>query len=85
MYVQGCDGSVLLDKTPDGGSTEKDAMNNIGLEGFDLIDRIKGKLGESVSCADIVALAARDGTFLVHTIMDTARACVVSKCYWLQI
>uniref|UniRef100_N1QVC5 Peroxidase 4 n=1 Tax=Aegilops tauschii TaxID=37682 RepID=N1QVC5_AEGTA len=53
-WVHGCDGSVLLDKTPDGGSTEKDAMNNIGLEGFDLIDRIKDKLGESVSCADIV-------------------------------
>ncbi|KAF6982491.1 hypothetical protein CFC21_000870 [Triticum aestivum] len=64
-WVHGCDGSVLLDKAPDGGSTEKDATNNIGLEGFDLIDRIKGKLGESVSCADIVVLAARDATFIL--------------------
>ncbi|KAF6988023.1 hypothetical protein CFC21_005608 [Triticum aestivum] len=64
-WVHGCDGSVLLDRTPDGGSTEKDAINNIGLEGFDLIDRIKGKLGESVSCADIVVLAARDAAFIL--------------------
>ncbi|XP_044955864.1 peroxidase 5-like [Hordeum vulgare subsp. vulgare] len=64
-WVHGCDGSVLLDKTPDGGSTEKDAANNIGLEGFDLIDMIKGKLGESVSCADIVVLAARDATYIL--------------------
>uniref|UniRef100_A0A453JMF8 Plant heme peroxidase family profile domain-containing protein n=1 Tax=Aegilops tauschii subsp. strangulata TaxID=200361 RepID=A0A453JMF8_AEGTS len=59
-WFQGCDGSVLLDKTTSGGNTEKKAINNIGLDGFNLIDTIKYKLGNSVSCADIVVFAARD-------------------------
>ncbi|XP_047094455.1 cationic peroxidase 1-like [Lolium rigidum] len=60
-WVQGCDGSVLLD----GSKTEKAAKNNIGLDGFAVIDEIKAKVGEDVSCADIVILAARDATFIV--------------------
>uniref|UniRef100_A0A8R7UC47 Peroxidase n=1 Tax=Triticum urartu TaxID=4572 RepID=A0A8R7UC47_TRIUA len=59
-WVNGCDGSVLLDKTPYGTNTEKKAINNIGLDGFNLIDTIKYKLGDGVSCADIVVFAARD-------------------------
>ena len=43
--VQGCDGSVLLDQTPSGSNTEKKAINNIGLDGFSLVDTIKSKLG----------------------------------------
>ncbi|KAM0837601.1 hypothetical protein ACQ4PT_061535 [Festuca glaucescens] len=39
--------------------------NNIGLDGFDMIDEIKSEVGEDVSCADIVVLAARHATFLV--------------------
>lgn len=60
-WVNGCDGSVLLDKTPtDGTNTEKKAANNIGLAGFEVIDAIKQKVGTDASCADIVAFAARD-------------------------
>ncbi|XP_037432182.1 peroxidase 2-like [Triticum dicoccoides] len=59
-WVNGCDGSVLLDKTPYGTNTEKKAINNIALDGFNLIDTIKYKLGDGVSCADIVVFAARD-------------------------
>lgn len=66
-WVHGCDGSVLLDSKPNGSKTEKDAKNNIGLEGFDVIDKIKAKLNspENVSCADILVLAARDATFIL--------------------
>ncbi|VAI12829.1 unnamed protein product [Triticum turgidum subsp. durum] len=59
-WVNGCDGSVLLDQTPSGSNTEKKAINNIGLDGFSLVDTIKSKLGNSVSCADIVVFAGRD-------------------------
>ncbi|XP_037430818.1 peroxidase 5-like [Triticum dicoccoides] len=59
-WVNGCDGSVLLDQTPSGSNTEKKAINNMGLDGFSLVDTIKSKLGNSVSCADIVVFAGRD-------------------------
>lgn len=68
-FVQGCDGSILLD---DVGSFvgEKGAGPNVNsLRGFDVIDQIKANVElicpGVVSCADIVALAARDGTFLL--------------------
>ncbi|KAL6899102.1 hypothetical protein ACP4OV_005760 [Aristida adscensionis] len=66
-WVGGCDGSVLLDETPtDGRNTEKKAVNNIGLDGFDVIDTIKQKLpNENVSCADIIAFAGRDAAVIL--------------------
>ncbi|CAM0958209.1 unnamed protein product [Alopecurus aequalis] len=66
-WVHGCDGSVLLDRKPYGSKVEKDAKNNIGLAGFDVIDNIKSQLGspENVSCADLVVLAAREATFVL--------------------
>ncbi|CAL4969188.1 unnamed protein product [Urochloa decumbens] len=65
-WVKGCDGSVLLDASPKNPYPEKAAGSNIGLRGFDVIDRIKSRL-ESVypgvvSCSDILAFAARDAT-----------------------
>jgi peroxidase len=59
-FVQGCDGSVFLDDGPNANS----------VHGFDVIDTIKASVEAKcpgvVSCADILALAARSGTFLVH-------------------
>ncbi|KAM0015186.1 putative peroxidase [Helianthus debilis subsp. tardiflorus] len=68
-FVQGCDGSVLLDDTVTL-QGEKNAPTNLNaLKGFEFIDRIKEKLESEcpgiVSCADLLTYAARDATVLV--------------------
>ncbi|KAF6157843.1 hypothetical protein GIB67_003743 [Kingdonia uniflora] len=68
-FVQGCDGSVLLDGSASGPS-EKDAPPNLTLrkEGFRIINDIRALVhkacGQVVSCSDITALAARDAVVL---------------------
>ncbi|KAK8487528.1 hypothetical protein V6N13_023081 [Hibiscus sabdariffa] len=62
-FVRGCDTSVLLDTVNDS-KAEKEAIPNQSLSGFDVIDEIKTAIEMAcpkvVSCADILALAARD-------------------------
>ncbi|CAI5514251.1 unnamed protein product [Closterium sp. Naga37s-1] len=66
-FVQGCDGSILINSTSEN-QAEKDAPPNLTLHAFDIIDKIKETVEAEcpgvVSCADIVALAARDGVVL---------------------
>ncbi|KAB5574219.1 hypothetical protein DKX38_001413 [Salix brachista] len=60
----GCDASILLDAAI-GIDSEKDSPPNKNLKGFDIVDKIKSEIEMVcpgvVSCADIVALAAREG------------------------
>lgn len=65
---KGCEGSVLLDETSDF-SSEKDANpNRNSARGFELIDTIKANVEKAcpktVSCTDILTLAAREAVFL---------------------
>ncbi|CAI8589062.1 unnamed protein product [Vicia faba] len=67
-FVMGCDASVLLDSV-EGMTSEKQAGPNLNsLRGFEVIDKIKYLLEEecplTVSCADILAMAARDAVEL---------------------
>uniref|UniRef100_A0ACD5VYD2 Uncharacterized protein n=1 Tax=Avena sativa TaxID=4498 RepID=A0ACD5VYD2_AVESA len=61
-FVQGCDASILLDTTTP--PNEKSAGPNGSVGGYEVIDAIKTQLEKTcpgvVSCADIIALAARD-------------------------
>ncbi|KQJ82616.1 peroxidase 72 [Brachypodium distachyon] len=68
-FVQGCDASVLLDDAHGRFTTEKRSNpNRDSLRGYEVIDEIKAALEHAcpgtVSCADIVAVAARDSTVL---------------------
>jgi len=64
-FVQGCDGSILLDA----GGEKTAGPNANSVRGFEVIDTIKRNVEAAcpgvVSCADILALAARDGTTLL--------------------
>jgi peroxidase len=52
------------------GKTERDALPNRSMRGYDAIERIKARLETvcplTVSCADIIAMAARDAVYLSH-------------------
>lgn len=67
--LKGCDGSVLL-SSKGSNKAEKDGPPNISLHAFYVIDNAKKEVEAScpgvVSCADILALAARDAVVLVR-------------------
>ncbi|CAK9309234.1 unnamed protein product [Citrullus colocynthis] len=66
-FVEGCDGSILIDNGP---RSERLAFGHQGVGGFEVIERAKGELEAQcpgvVSCADIVAMAARDAIVMAN-------------------
>jgi len=68
-FVRGCDGSVLLNSTTNN-PAEKTAIPNQSLRGFQVIDAVKSAVEKKcpgvVSCADILALVARDAVSMIN-------------------
>ncbi|XVE99944.1 hypothetical protein REPUB_Repub03eG0243700 [Reevesia pubescens] len=76
-FVRGCDASILLNSTS-GNQAEKDAPPNLTVRGFDFIERVKSLLDAEcpgiVSCADIIALVARDSIVATDPSLDSEYA-----------
>ncbi|GJN36140.1 hypothetical protein PR202_gb24979 [Eleusine coracana subsp. coracana] len=86
-FVRGCDASILLDPSSSNPSVEKKA---IALRGYDAMNTIKSAVEAvcpgTVSCADILAFAARDsavvsGTFPAFAMPSGRRDGVVSRFF----
>ncbi|NP_001284470.1 peroxidase 2-like precursor [Cucumis melo] len=62
-FVNGCDGSVLLEDAP-GIVSELNSPGNQGIQGLEIVDAIKADVEKEcpgiVSCADILAQASKD-------------------------
>ncbi|KAI5064421.1 hypothetical protein GOP47_0021091 [Adiantum capillus-veneris] len=68
-FVHGCDGPVLLDDTATVTGEKTALPNNNSIRGFEVVDEIKSAVeavcNATVSCADILALAANASATLV--------------------
>lgn len=64
---------------------EKQADQNVNsLKGFEVVDKIKAKLEAecpgTVSCADLLAIAARDAVVLVNKTKPMFRVLILVQC-----
>jgi peroxidase len=78
--LQGCDGSILLD----GPDSEKLARPNLNsVRGYEVIDAIKDDLEQAcpgvVSCADVVAYAAKYGVRLVRPVLPHLNSAKITQ------
>lgn len=74
--TKSCDASLLLE-TVNGIESEKASQRSFGMRNFKYVNTIKAALESecpvTVSCADIVALSARDGIVMVRVYIYTSR------------
>lgn len=68
-FVKGCDGSILLEDTSSFTGEQTARPNNNSVRGYNVVAKIKSQVEkvcpDIVSCADIVAIAARDSTVIL--------------------
>ncbi|KAI3517491.1 hypothetical protein L1887_16706 [Cichorium endivia] len=68
-FVNGCDGSILLDDTSSFTGEKRAAPNFRSARGFEVVDNIKSAVEKAcpgvVSCADILAITARDSVAIL--------------------
>ncbi|XP_020101181.1 peroxidase 4-like [Ananas comosus] len=68
-FVNGCDGSLLLDDTANFTGEKMAKPNNGSVRGFDVVDNIKSAVENVcpgvVSCADILAITSRDSVVIL--------------------
>jgi len=68
-FVQGCDAPLLLDDTASFQGEKMATPNNGSVRGFEVIDAVKSAVEKVcpgvVSCADILAIAARDSVVIL--------------------
>lgn len=73
-FIQGCDASILLDNSSSIISEKFVTQNNNSVRGFEVIDKAKAAVEKAcpgvVSCADILAVAARDSSVYVSVIIE---------------
>lgn len=72
FVLKGCDASVLLDDTPNFTGEKAAGPNKKSARGFEVVDQIKAAVNSAcndnvVSCADILAVAARDSVVAVNS------------------
>jgi peroxidase len=69
FFFQGCDASILLDETSSIESEKTAGANRNSARGYEVIDKAKAEVEKIcpgvVSCADIIAVAARDASAYV--------------------
>ena len=74
MVLQGCDGSVLLNDTATFTGEQTARNNQFSIRGFGVVDDAKAAVESIcpgiVSCADILAIAARDAFVAVSLISN---------------
>ncbi|KAL7118909.1 hypothetical protein ACP275_02G030400 [Erythranthe tilingii] len=67
-FVDGCEGSILLDDTKSFKGEKNALPNRNSVRGYDVIENIKAEVEKScpsiVSCVDILAIAAREAVVL---------------------
>lgn len=80
---KGCDASILIDGT----NSEKTAIPNLTIRGYDIIDEAKAAVDKFcpgvVSCADLIAIAARDAVLLV--LKNSLSAHDISAIYSIKL